>query len=314
MRADTFAPACAVREFGHGVLLLPRGAAAAAPALIYQSPGWRVAIPRRPDVHDSVRAGGDNRPATLELAHLHQSWLTRTPIAHRGLHAAHAGRPENSLAAFEHACALRFPVELDVRLTRDREVVVFHDRWLRRLTGTAGRVEDSDAADIRALRLLGTVERVPLLREVLDVVDGRVPLLVELKSSLLWPALERAVIEALDGYAGDIAIQSFKRRTVRALDRSDAPHAVGHLWPRLGVPATGVRAGFHGCHVDALPSRAVRRRREAGAVVLAWTVRSESEAARAMRYVDNYIFEGFVPATGRGHPLNTPGSEAVASP
>ena len=82
----------------------------------------------------------------------------RTPIAHRGLHSE--GRPENSLAAFEHACALGFPAELDVRLTRDREVVVFHDRALRRLTGAGGRVEDRDAAALRALRLLDSGERI----------------------------------------------------------------------------------------------------------------------------------------------------------
>ena len=74
---------------------------------------------------------------TTGPAELRESWLTRRPIAHRGLHDARAGRPENSLAAFDRACALGFPAELDVRLTRDREVVVFHDRALRRLTGAA---------------------------------------------------------------------------------------------------------------------------------------------------------------------------------
>jgi glycerophosphoryl diester phosphodiesterase len=237
----------------------------------------------------------------------------RTPIAHRGLHAAHDGRPENSLAAFAHACALGFPAELDVRLTRDGEVVVFHDRALRRLTGAEGSVEDRDVTEIRALRLLGTSERVPLLREVLELVDGRVPLLVELKSGAPGPALERAVLEALDGYAGEVAIQSFKRRTLRELDRADAPHAIGHL-SRGRVPAAAVRTAFFGCHVDGLASRAIRRRREAGAVVLAWTVRSAEQARSALRYVDNYIFEGFVPALVSGHRLSAPGSAAGASP
>lgn len=240
--------------------------------------------------------------------------MTRRPIAHRGLHSARDGRPENSLAAFDRACALGFPAELDVRLTRDREVVVFHDRALRRLTGAPGRVEDLRAADVRALRLLGTDERVPTLREVLELVDGRVPLLVELKPAVLWPALERAVLDALDGYTGDLAIQSFKRRTVRTIDRSHGPHAVGHLWHRRGVHASGVPAGFLGCHVDAVAGRAVRRRREAGAVVLAWTVRSGAQAERALRYVDNYIFEGFVPATGNGHAVSAPRSAPGASP
>jgi glycerophosphoryl diester phosphodiesterase len=239
--------------------------------------------------------------------------LTRRPIAHRGLHSARDGRPENSLAAFEHACALGFPAELDVRLTRDREVVVFHDRMLRRLTGAPGRIEDLRAADVRALRLLGTGERVPTLREVLELVDGRVPLLVELKPAVREPALERAVVEALDGYRGDLAIQSFKRRTVRTMDRG-APHAVGHLWHRRGVRAAGATAGFLGCHVDSVAGRAVRRRREAGAVVLAWTVRSGAEAERALRYADNYIFEGFVPATRVGHALSALRSAPGASP
>jgi glycerophosphoryl diester phosphodiesterase len=200
-----------------------------------------------------------------------------------------------------------------VRLTRDREVVVFHDRALKRLTGATGRIEERTLAEVRALRLLRTREQIPLLREVLDLVHGRVPLLVELKPTLVWPALERAVTRALDGYGGEVAIQSFKRRTVLALGRSDAPHAVGHLVRRGGVTAGGVRSAFLGCHVDALPNRVVRRRREAGAIVLAWTVRSPAEAARVLRYVDNYIFEDFVPAAGSLHGVSAPGSAAGAS-
>jgi glycerophosphoryl diester phosphodiesterase len=234
------------------------------------------------------------------------------PIAHRGLHAARDGRPENSLAAFAHACALGFPAELDVRLTRDGQVVVFHDRGLRRLTGAGGRVEDRDAADVRRLALLGTAERVPLLSDVLDVVDGRVPLLVELKSTTPRPALERAVLDALHGYRGEVAIQSFKIRALRELDRCDAPHAIGHLWRRRTLPAAGVPVDFLGCNVAAVPSRSVRRRRDEGAVVVAWTVRSPEQARRALRFVDNYIFEGFVPEVGQ-HDLTAPRSAAGAS-
>jgi glycerophosphoryl diester phosphodiesterase len=289
MRANANAHANVARDFGHG-LLLPRGTAAAAPALIYQSRSGPGAIPRCRLVHVSDRGQGENPRATTAPADLRPHWLTHAPIAHRGLHAAHDGRPENSLAAFAHACALGFPAELDVRLTRDGEVVVFHDRALRRLTGAAGRVEDRAAAEVRALRLLGTGERVPLLREVLDLVGGRVPLLIELKSGAPPTRLEHAVLAALDRYAGEVAIQSFKLRTVRELDRREAPHAVGRLWRRRTVPAVGERVAFVGCHVDGAPRRAVRRRRDAGAVVLAWTVRSPEQAERALRFVDNYIF------------------------
>src|SRR4051812_18732926 len=294
MRADANAAAFAARDFGHGGLL-PHGAATATPALIYQFRSGQVAIQRRQLVHVFVRAGAHNARVITGDRDLRDSWLVRTPIAHRGLHAARDGRPETSLAAFARACPLGFPAELDVRLTRDGEVVVFHDRALRRLTGAPGRVEDRTAAEVRALRQLRTGERVPLLAEVLDLVAGRVPLLIELKSGAPPTRLEQAVVTALDGYAGDVAVQSFKLRTVRELDRSEAPHAVGRLWRRRTVPAPGERVAFVGCHLDGAPRRAVRRRREAGAVVLAWTVRSPEQAERALRFVDNYIFEGFVP-------------------
>src|SRR3954462_3060426 len=309
MRAGANGAAIAARDFGHG-LLLPRGAAAAAPALIYQFRSSQVASQRRQGVHVwRLPVAAQCGPITGDRD-LRDGWLVRTPIAHRGLHAARAGRPENSLAAFAHACAHGFPVELDVRLTRDREVVVFHDRALRRLTGAGGRVEERYAAEVRALRLQGTDERVPLLREVLELVGGRVPLLIELKSGAPPTALELAVLAALDGYAGEVAIQAFQLRTVRELDRRAAPHAIGHLWHRRTVAATGDRVAFVGCHVDGVPRRAVRRRRDAGKVVLAWTVRSPEQAERALRFVDNYIFEGFVP---QPHAVTAPGSVAGAS-
>src|SRR4051794_32148768 len=311
MRANANAAAATARDFGHG-LLLPRGPRRRPPALIYQSRSSEVAIQRRRNVHVCVRGARDHALVITEDRDLRDGWLKGTPIAHRGLHAASDGRPENSLGAFEHACALGFPAELDVRLTRDREVVVFHDRTLRRLTGAAGRVEDRAAADVRELRLLGGDERVPLLSEVLELVRGRVPLLIEPKSTVPGAALEQAVLRALDGYGGEVAIQSFKLRTVRELDRREAPHAVGHLWRRRTVPPPGARLEFVGCHAARAPRRAVRRRREAGAVVLAWTVRSTEQAAHVLRFVDNYIFEGFVP--DRAHPLSAPGSAAGASP
>jgi glycerophosphoryl diester phosphodiesterase len=240
---------------------------------------------------------------------LRDGWLMRTPIAHRGLHAAADGRPENSLAAFERACALGFPIELDVRLTSDGRVAVFHDRALRRLTGARGRIEDREAGELRGLRLLRTNQRVPLLEEALELVAGRVPMLVELKAAGLPAALERAVLGALNGYGGEVAIQSFELRTVRELDRHEPPHAVGHLWHRRTIAGTGDRVAFVGCHVDGAARRAVRRRREQGAVVLAWTVRSPEQADRALRFVDNYIFEGFVP----DHRVSAPRTAAVAS-
>ena len=242
-----------------------------------------------------------------------RAWLTRAPFAHRGLHDLAAGRPENSLAAFDRCCETGFAAELDVRLSRDGEVVVFHDRAVRRLTGAMGRVEDLSAAELTRLEILGTGERIPLLRDVLELVGGRVPLLLELKPCARGPVLERGVVRALEGYCGDVAIQSFKRRSLRHLDRCEAPQAVGHLWRRLHMAGGPMpRPAFYGCHVATAGGPTVRRRRQAGEIVIAWTVRSPEEAAWTLRHVDNYIFEGFVPERA-ARPLSAPRSAAGAS-
>jgi glycerophosphoryl diester phosphodiesterase len=251
--------------------------------------------------------------STIPSVDLHASWLTRVPIAHRGLHDCAEGRPENSLAAVAACCAANLPAELDVRLSRDGEVVVFHDRALGRLTTARGRVDDRTAAELSSLALLGTAERVPLLRDALDVVGGRVPLLIELKAVGAGAALERAVLRTLAGYRGEVAIQSFRRRSLWHLRHEDVPHAVGHLTRGHLLAHAAVRPGFLGCPVRALPARGVQHRRAAGTVVLAWTVRSHEQEAWARRFADNVIFEGYQPAAAMDHRLSAPESAARAS-
>jgi glycerophosphoryl diester phosphodiesterase len=128
------------------------------------------------------------------------------PIAHRGLHQLAAGAPENSLAAFERACRAGFPIELDVRRTADGHAAVIHDEDLLRLTGQPGTVAATPAGRLGSLRLLGTAERVPLLEEVLRLVAGRVPVLVEVKNEGLPGRLEARVLEVLAGYRGQVAL------------------------------------------------------------------------------------------------------------
>ncbi len=221
--------------------------------------------------------------------------------------------PENSLAAFAACCRAGFPAELDVRLSRDGRLVVFHDRALARVTGARGRVDDHDASELTAMRLQGTDERIPLLRDVLDLVAGRVPLLVELKCVGLGGELEWAALAALASYRGEVAIQSFRRRAVRQVQRGAASLAVGHL-TRGHVAGPLVRPAFHGCHVGRIGHRAVQRRRAAGEVVLAWTVRSPEQERWARCHADNVIFEGYLPSCeDRVHPLTAPRSAAPAS-
>ena len=252
-------------------------------------------------------------PSTISPVDVHGSWLTRLPIAHRGLHDAAQGRPENSLAAVAACCAAGLPAEIDVRLSSDGEVVLFHDRSLGRLTSARGRVEDHSAVELGALALLGTAERIPSLRDVLDLVGGRVPLLIELKALGAGAALARAVVGALAGYRGEVAIQSFRRRSLWHL-RNEVPHAVGHLTRGHVLAHAAVRPAFLGVELRALAGRGVQRRRAAGVVVLAWTVRSAEQEVWARQLADNVIFEGYLPAVASDHPVSAPGNGARASP
>ena len=117
------------------------------------------------------------------------------PYAHRGLHGD--GVPENSLEAFRLACEAGYGIELDVQTARDGTVVVFHDYNLSRMTGKDALLSELDLSELKSLRLYGTQESIPTLREVLDLVDGRVPILVELKGESLDTSLCAPVAEML---------------------------------------------------------------------------------------------------------------------
>jgi glycerophosphoryl diester phosphodiesterase len=127
-------------------------------------------------------------------------------IAHRGLWGENI--PENSLSAFERAAQLGFAAELDVRLTKDCKMVVFHDENLERMCGVDGRLSDFTYEQLKAFSLGDTDEKIPLLKDVLIKVDGRVPLLIELKCCAPWGDLEKRAVRLLRGYKGKYAIES----------------------------------------------------------------------------------------------------------
>lgn len=132
-------------------------------------------------------------------------------IAHRGLHDLTENCPENSLAAFRLAAEEGFAIENDIHLSKDGEVVVFHDDDLKRMCGTEGKVEEKTLAELKELRLNGTDERIPTLKECLDTVAGRVPLLIEFKSFSVKGSRElcEKADAVLSGYKGVYWVQSF---------------------------------------------------------------------------------------------------------
>jgi glycerophosphoryl diester phosphodiesterase len=231
-------------------------------------------------------------------------WLTARPIAHRGLHDVARGRPENSLAAFDAAVRGGYAIECDLQLSADGVPVVFHDDRLERLTNASGSVRDLSAAELGRLPLLGSGEPIPTLAEMLALVDGRVPLVIELKHMTgRDDGFAAAVARRLKRYGGAAAIMSFDTGLI-----ADAKVAAPDL-PR-GLTAQGDwRAGpaqlaailrlsldFVSYSIADLPTPApLLARRLLGLPLISWTVRTPQERAKAERWTDQITFEGFAP-------------------
>ena len=232
-------------------------------------------------------------------------FLLHNPIAHRGLHGKNA--PENSLTAFQKAVEGRFPIELDVHVIKTGEVVVFHDDNLKRLCGIDKEIAHCTFTEIRELYLKHTHERIPLLSEVLALVNGKVPLLIELKYDQPAGKLEAATLEVLRKYKGKYALQSFSPLALRWLKKNapDVPRgqlasnfkdckdiaaiakpALKNLWLS---PLS--RPDFISYDIRALPNKRVEKLRASGTPVLGWTVSKISESQEALKHCDNLICE-----------------------
>jgi glycerophosphoryl diester phosphodiesterase len=207
------------------------------------------------------------------------------------------GAPENSLAAFEAACRSGFGIELDVRLSADGEAMVFHDDTLERLTASAGLIEEQTADELQALRLLGSCEIIPTLGDVLTLIDGRAPLLVELKTPVGQEGLlERRVAELLGAYAGPVAVLSFNAEALAWL-AGHAPAIRRGLNAAKSDQLAGAeraQADFLSVQLDLAGHDVVQGWRRMGEA-LAWTCRLTADLNRVRPLVENVMFEGFSP-------------------
>ena len=140
--------------------------------------------------------------------------------AHRGLHDGNTGAvPENSLAAFDLACKEGYGIELDVQLSKDGVVMVFHDYTLNRMTGIDKKLCELEASELGQLHLADTDQTIPTFAEVLTLVDGRVPILVELKGESFDTALCPRVAEMLSAYEGAYCIESFNPLLIKEMKK-----------------------------------------------------------------------------------------------
>lgn len=232
-------------------------------------------------------------------------FLTRAPYAHRGLHGD--GVVENSRAAFEAAIAAGHGVETDVQVSKDGAAMVFHDYELDRLMRKQGLVIDRKAAKLEKIRFKDSDETLPRLTEMLALVDGRAPILIELKTkSRKVKKLCRSVADALADYQGEAAIMSFNPEIGRWFSKN-APSVVrglvvtehdeisltarvkGAMQRSLSV--FRAEPDFLAYDVRDLPSTFADSLREKNVPVVTWTVRTEGERASAAEGADQIIYE-----------------------
>ncbi len=234
-----------------------------------------------------------------------------TRYAHRGLHDDEV--PENSLLAFERAVEGGFGIELDVRLSQDGKLVVFHDESLRRMVGIHGNTTDYTAVELAGMSLKGTEETIPQLKEVLDLVDGRVPLLIEIKENAKEKGVAEELAMLLRSYEGPYIIESFNPLSLHRFAKV-LPHVPRGIlseeylrYPEFHEPlffflqylmlnrvCRPTFVAFRKNQVKWNPSFHLARLM--GAATFAWTVRSEEEEKEAFKAgFDTVIFEGYTP-------------------
>nr|WP_274709291.1 glycerophosphodiester phosphodiesterase [Nitratireductor luteus] len=230
------------------------------------------------------------------------NWLTARPIAHRGFHDLNRECWENTLPAFQAAIDRSYAIECDVHLSKDGVPMVFHDDELGRLAGQPGHVWNKTAAELRQMRIGETKAAIPSLNDALDLVSGRVPLIVELKGSgEHGEGLVAAVAARLKAYEGPCAMMSFDHRLVRRFRTEAAGIPAGltaegrgarDMEAHFSMLANGL--SFVSYNVDDLPNPFVTFVRERLAMpVITWTIRDETGVEATRRHADQITFEGF---------------------
>jgi glycerophosphoryl diester phosphodiesterase len=241
-------------------------------------------------------------------------WMDTDTVfyAHRGLHDNQSDAPENTMRAFARACDMGYGIEMDIQLTKDRQVVVFHDNTLKRVCAADGQISDYTYQELQQFRVCGTDQKIPLFSEVLKLVDGRVPLIIELKYKNFS---NRVCVEAdkiLSHYHGVYCIESFhpwallwyrkhrpkicRGQLSMNFQRQEGNYQlqcfiVRHLLTNFLTHPDFIAYDLR--DRGALSKNLCRRLY--GCPSVAWTVRSRQQLEGCRKYYDAFIFEGFRP-------------------
>lgn len=230
-------------------------------------------------------------------------FLKQNLIAHRGLHNK-KDVPENSMLAFKKAIEKKYIIELDVHLLKDNTVVVIHDDDVNRMTSANGNLKDLTYEDVSNLKLLGTEEKIPTLEQVLDLVNGQVPIIIELKYDRKVGELENELVKLLDNYNGPFAVKSFDALSMRWI-RKNRPNYIRGLLIGDKYKKTKdqifskwlfvvlSKPDFVSCSFKLYNNRRIQRLRK-NKLALTWTIRDKETYELVKNYFDNFICENIL--------------------
>ena len=231
-------------------------------------------------------------------------WLLNKPIAHRGLWGDKI--IENSIPSYANAVKNGYPIEIDLYLTKDGHLVSFHDKTLLRMTGEKGYVYDKTLKQLNQLYLQGSKEKIPTFDQVLEVVNGLVPLLIEIKNQPNKKVVDK-VVERLKDYKGEFAIQSFNPLYINRVKKLAPQFIRGILATKTHgkelKPFTRaivknmslnflIKPDFISYSFEDLPLKKCRLKK---IPLITWTITDQASANAVKPFAKNIIFENFIP-------------------
>ena len=231
-------------------------------------------------------------------------WIITNPIAHRGLHNGF-NIPENSYLAFSKAIEDNYTIELDVRLTKDKKIVVFHDKNLSRVCAVNKKISNQTFNNIKKIPLYNTTQTIPLLKDVLILVNGKVPLLIEIKNYGKVGEFEKLLVEEISQYKGEIAICSFNVEVIKWFKKYQPNILRGLIYGDLHkfniiyyktvliYRILTSNPDFISLDYKLLDTFLPNICRIFKKKLLCWTVKKKKKIKKAKLFTDNFIFENF---------------------
>lgn len=226
-------------------------------------------------------------------------------IAHRGLHK---GReiPENSLKAFKEAILNHYAIEFDINITKDNQIIVFHDENLYRLCGIKENIENIDYSFFKELKLYESSQYIPLFKEVLELVKGKVPLIIEIKKHKNIGKLETKLIDILSFYKGEYFLCSFEKEILCWLKKNNPTLKIGLIFESLPrkfekynktiflYKFFKTKPDFISLSYDLFNSSIFQFIRKNNLFVMVWTIKTKEEYEKINKKADAIIFEDFI--------------------